>query len=124
MSVGAETYDGVAPTVGDERSVVPDLHRAGLEPSNDPAVKRLRRDVSAIRPNDRSQLSVERDLSKVVGIGEWLKDAKPAPRREINLALRSILECQAEPMASHYLDGRHVHEFVHVTMLRQRRTIP
>jgi len=80
----------------------------GLPAPNDPRVKRLRRYVGAVGPNDRPQLLVEPDLPEVVGIRKRLEDTAPAPARKIDVALGAVLEAQAQAVVSDHLDRGHV----------------
>ncbi|MEX0675054.1 MAG: hypothetical protein WD067_09785, partial [Gaiellaceae bacterium] len=90
------------------------LDGGGLGPSNDPGVKRLRRDIRAIRPDDRSQFSVEPDLPEVVGIRKRLEDAAPAAARKIGFALGAVLEAHAQAVVSDHLDRSDVNVLGHV----------
>jgi hypothetical protein len=91
-----------------------------LAPVDDPGVKRLRRDVGAVRPGDRPQLRIEFDTAEVRRIGKRLEDAAPSPTGQIDLSFRTIFEREAEAVVIDHFDLRYVHDLGHVLMLRQR----
>ena len=82
-----------------------DLRRRWAQAANDPVVKGLRRQVGAIRPDDRSQLLVELHLCEELGVLQWLEHSMPRPIRHVQLTLGPILKAQAQPVRTNDVDG-------------------
>ena len=67
------------------------LDRCGSQAAGDPLVQGLRRDVGAVRPDDRSEFRVKFDTLEIGRIRQPLEDSAPLPAGEVDISLGAIL---------------------------------
>jgi hypothetical protein len=59
-------------------------------------IKRLGRQVDAIRPHDGSCLCIDRNLGEVGGVVQWREDARPTFGREVDVPGCTVAEQETE----------------------------
>lgn len=78
-----------------------------------PRVQGFRGEISAVRPNDSSELGIDLDLPEVRGIRERLDDTLPWPGREIDISFASVVEVQMEAMVAYQVERGDMNQIGH-----------
>jgi hypothetical protein len=88
-------------------------------------VQRLRRDICAVRPNDRTEIRIYADLLKVFVVAQRLENGTVERSVDIDIALRTVFEFDPDGVLAHLPNFDDVrHRLLHRLLPLLRRALP